>query len=160
MPPRKRKPAEQPTLEDVVDEPVKVTKSRKGDLAHPKKEVKPKQAASQAAKDDDGDDLFLQRRARKTGVEQPPPTKAKEAKPGAAEAGPQSTGSHAGIWCVLLQQHKYPSFCPAHPYHKLAACMQGEPCPSGHPLGHACCAAPGVQPGSQCVNAFPMRASL
>ena len=100
MAPRKRKSADQPTLEDVVDEPVRVSKSRKGDLAHPKKEIKPK-AASQAAEDDGGDDMFLKRRARKTGVEQPPPTEAKEAKPAAREAGPQSTGSDAGIWCVL-----------------------------------------------------------
>ena len=40
MAPRKRKAAQQPKLEEVTDQPVKVTSSRKGDLAHAKHEDK------------------------------------------------------------------------------------------------------------------------
>ena len=102
MPPRKRKQGEQKTLEDVTDQPVKVTKTRKGDLAHPKtEEVKPEPAAKDAVKDDDSEDLFLKRRAKKTGVQEAPPPKAKEAAPARKEAA--SGASDAGIWCAPLR---------------------------------------------------------
>ena len=98
MPPRKRKQDDQKTLEDVTDQPVKVTKSKKGDLAHPKKEeVKPKHAV----KNEDDEDLFLKRRAKKTGVQEAPPPKAKEAKSEHKEAA--AGASDAGIWCDPAQ---------------------------------------------------------
>ena len=97
MAPRKRKTDDQPKLEDLVDEPVKVSKSKKGDLAQTKKEVKAKQEPDH---DDGGDDLFLKRRARKTGVEEPakPPSKEAVHKKEEAEKPKPSSGSDAGIW--------------------------------------------------------------
>ena len=92
MAPRKRKTDEQPKLEDE-----QVSKSRKGDLAQTKKEAKAKHTADH---DDEGDDLFLKRRARKTGVDEPAKSPSKEAvhKKEAAEDSKPSTGSDAGIW--------------------------------------------------------------
>ena len=97
MAPRKRKTDDQPKLEDVADEPVKVSKSKKGDLAQTKKETKYKQKKE---KDDEGDDLFLKRRARITGVEEPAKSPSKEAvhKEEEAAATKPATGSDAGIW--------------------------------------------------------------
>ena len=72
MPPRKRKAATQPKLEEIVDDDVRVLKSKAGHLD--KAEVKPKQeaAASKQGDEDDDQDMFAKRRAKKTGVSSPP----------------------------------------------------------------------------------------
>lgn len=90
MPPRKRKAATQPKLEEVVDEDVKVSKSKAGHLdraeAKPKKEVESKE-------EDDDQDMFAKRRAKKTGVESPA-----HKKQAAAPAEQSHGSSDTGIW--------------------------------------------------------------
>ena len=99
MPPRKRKQAPQAKLEDLVDEDVKVLKSKTGHLDEP--EVKTKQEGNAAAtKDEDGEeDMFAKRRAKKMGAESPP--KKKQAAAAAAATGPAEnppSTSDSGIW--------------------------------------------------------------
>ena len=93
MPPRKRKAASQPKLEEVVDEDVKMLKSKAGHLD--KAEVKPKEEAPAGSKEDDEDDqdMFAKRRAKKTGVSSPP-----QKKQPAAAAEPSHGASDSGIW--------------------------------------------------------------
>ena len=96
MPPRKRKEAPQAKLEELVDEDVKVLKSKTGHLDKP--EVKTKQKGNAAAsKDDDGEeDMFAKRRAKKMGAESPPKKKQATAATGPAENPPSTSDS--GIW--------------------------------------------------------------
>ena len=96
MPPRKRKEAPQAKLEDLVDEDVKVLKSKTGHLDEP--EVKAKQEGNTAAsKDEDGEeDMFAKRRAKKMGAESPPKKKQAAAATGPAEKPPSTSDS--GIW--------------------------------------------------------------
>ena len=97
MPPRKRKEAPQAKLEELVDEDVKVLKSKTGHLDEP--EVKTKQEGYAAAsKDEDGEeDMFAKRRAKKMGAESPPKKKqAAAAATGPAENPPSTSDS--GIW--------------------------------------------------------------
>lgn len=94
MPPRKRKTKEdQPTLEEVTDQPVKVLKSTKAQHASKaKKETSAKEADTKPH--DSKDDMFLKRRAKKLGISEPAPKA--EQKPELKEEKP--IGSDAGIW--------------------------------------------------------------
>lgn len=97
MPPSKRKEAPQAKLEELVDEDVKVLKSKTGHSDEP--EVKTEQEGNAAAtKDEDGEeDMFAKRRAKKMGAGSPPKKKqAAAAATGPAEKPPSTSDS--GIW--------------------------------------------------------------
>ncbi len=94
MPPRKRKTKEdQPTLEEVTDQPVKVVKSTKAQHASTAKKGKTAEKA-EVKPQDSKDDMFHKRRAKKLGMAEPAPkqehkSELKVEKP---------LGSEAGIW--------------------------------------------------------------
>ena len=96
MPPRKRKEAPQAKLEELVDEDVKVLKSKTGHLDEP--EVKTKQEGGSAASREDGgeEDMFAKRRAKKMGAESPP--KKKQAAAATESADTPAGASDSGIW--------------------------------------------------------------
>ena len=92
MPPKKRKAATQPKLEEMVDDDVKVLRSKAGHLDEAK--VKPKQeAAADSKEDEDDQDMFAKRRAKKTGVSSPP-----QKKQASAPAEQGHGESDSGIW--------------------------------------------------------------
>lgn len=93
MPPRKRKADAQPKLEEIVDDDVKVLKSKAGQ--NDKAKVEPKKEAAVASKEDEDDDqdMFAKRRAKKTGVSSPP-----KKKQTTAPAEPDHGSSDSGIW--------------------------------------------------------------
>ena len=92
MPPRKRKAGAQPKLEEMVDDDVKVLQSKAGHLDEAK--VKPMQkAAADSKEDEDDQDMFAKRRAKKTGVSSPP-----QKKQGTAPAEHGHGESDSGIW--------------------------------------------------------------
>ncbi|EIE20431.1 hypothetical protein COCSUDRAFT_57580 [Coccomyxa subellipsoidea C-169] len=95
MPPRKRKTVEkQPTLEELTDQPVKVVTSTKTEHATTSKKQKTT-GGTDAKQQESKNDLFLKRRAKKTGVaENPAPKTQHEAEPQKDKA----IGSEAGIW--------------------------------------------------------------
>ena len=95
MPPRKIKTVEkQPTLEEVTDQPVKVVTSTKTEHATTSKRQKTT-GGTDAKQQESKNDLFLKRRAKKTGVaEDPAPKTQHEAEPQKDKA----IGSEAGIW--------------------------------------------------------------
>ncbi|CAL8465115.1 g4650 [Coccomyxa elongata] len=94
MPPRKRKTKEdQPTLEEVTDQPVKVVKSTKAQLASTAKKGKTAKEA-ETKPQDSKDDMFHKRRAKRLGIAEPAPNQ--EHKSELKEEKP--SGSDAGIW--------------------------------------------------------------
>ena len=94
MPPRKRKTKEdQPTLEEITDQPVKVVKSTKAQHASAARKGK-KAKEAETKPQDSKDDMFHKRRAKKLGMVEPA-TK-QEQKSEVKEEKPM--GSNAGIW--------------------------------------------------------------
>lgn len=101
MPLRKRKALPgQTKLEDVTEQDVTVTKSTAGDLAHPTKETKHdlRSAKAEDSEQHDGEDLFLKRRAKKTGMAEPAAKKQHKAGPKKEADKGASATSDAGIW--------------------------------------------------------------
>ena len=93
MPPRKRKTDVQPKLEEIVDDDVKVLKSKAGQNDKAKVETKKEAAAGSKEEEDDDGDMFAKRRAKMTGVSSP--AKKKQA---TAPAEPEHGSSDSGIW--------------------------------------------------------------
>lgn len=94
MPPRKRKTAEkQTTLEEVTDQPVKHKRSTKAEHATNAKKQETSRG-DDVKQEDSKEDLFLKRRAKKTGVAEPAPKAKHEPEP----KKDNSIGSDAGIW--------------------------------------------------------------
>ncbi len=93
MPPRKRKADVQPKLEEIVDDDVKVLKSKAGQNDKAKVEPKKEAAAGSKEDEDDDQDMFAKRRSKMTGVSSPP--KKKQA---TAPAEPGHGSSDSGIW--------------------------------------------------------------
>jgi hypothetical protein len=101
MPPRKKKASDtQQKLEDVTDQDVKLTKSKVGDLTHPTKETKrsARKSTNEQGPQKEESDLFLKRRANKTGISQAPADKKHKTEPKGEPQGTTSCGSEAGIW--------------------------------------------------------------
>ena len=92
MPPRKRKADAQPKLEEVVDEDVKVLKSKAGQNDSAKVEPEKEGAVGSKEDKDDDQDMFAKRRAKKTGVSSAPKKQA------TAPAEPNHGSSNSGIW--------------------------------------------------------------